>query len=62
LRKQARADDIKIKLDNAMRRLQEAHPKLNGLLPPIYANSNLTNEQVAGLISLPYTFNERVEI
>lgn len=52
IRKQARADDIKIKLDNAMRRLQEAHPKLNGLLPPIYANSNLTNEQVAGLINL----------
>lgn len=52
LRQQARADDIKLKLDRAMKLLQETHPKLNGLLPPIYANSNLTNEQVAGLINL----------
>ena len=50
--KHARADDIKLKLDNALRLLQDNHPKLNGLLPPIYANSNLTPDQVAGLINL----------
>ncbi len=52
LRRHARADDIKIRLDKAMRLLEESHPKLNGLLPPIYARSNLTVEQVAGLINL----------
>lgn len=50
--KHARADDIKLRLDNALRLLQENHPKLNGLLPPIYASSNLTPDQVAGLINL----------
>jgi type I restriction enzyme M protein len=52
LRRHARADDIKLKLDQAMRLLEEAHPKLTGMLPPIYARSNLTVEQVAGLINL----------
>ena len=52
LHQHARADDIKIRLDRAMSGLQEAHPKLNGLLPPIYASSNLTPDQVAGLINL----------
>ena len=42
LRRHARADDIKIRLDQAMRLLEDSHPKLNGLLPPIYARSNLT--------------------
>jgi type I restriction enzyme M protein len=52
LQKQARADDIKIKLDTAMKLLEESHPKLRGLLPPIYARSGLTNDQIAGLINL----------
>jgi len=52
LRQRARSDDIKIKLDAAMRLLEESHPKLNGLLPPIYARSNLTVDQIAGLINL----------
>lgn len=52
LRSQARADDIKLKLDQAMRKLEESQPKLNGLLPPIYARSNLSVDQVAGLINL----------
>jgi len=52
IRRHARADDIKIRLDKAMRLLEESHPKLNGLLPPIYARSNLTVDQIAGLINL----------
>ncbi|MGH2543466.1 MAG: N-6 DNA methylase [Ardenticatenaceae bacterium] len=53
LRQQARADDIKLKIDNAMRLLEERYPlKLSGVLPRQYAWSNLSNEQVAGLINL----------
>ncbi|MGH2541807.1 MAG: N-6 DNA methylase, partial [Ardenticatenaceae bacterium] len=52
LRRHARADDIKLRLDNAMRLLAEHHPKLAGVLPPIFAGSNLETEQVAGLINL----------
>src|SRR5258706_10693007 len=52
LRRHARADDIKLKLDTAMRLLEERHPKLAGVLPRIYANSNLEPDQVAGLINL----------
>ena len=53
LRRNARAGDIKIKLDNAMRLLEEAYPeKLAGVLPRIYAASNLSVDQTAGLISL----------
>jgi len=53
LRQHARADDIKLKLDNAMRLLEEAYPeKLAGVLPRIYAGSNLSVDQTAGLINL----------
>jgi len=53
LRRNARAGDIKLKLDNAMRILEERHPdRLQGVLPRIYANSNLEVDQVAGLINL----------
>ena len=52
VRRHAQADDIKIKLDRAMSLLEEAQPKLRGLLPPIYAQSNLNPDQVAGLINL----------
>src|SRR6266480_6530781 len=48
----ARADDIKIKLDNILALLEKTFPKLKGLLPPIYAGSNLDKESVAGLINL----------
>jgi type I restriction enzyme M protein len=49
----ARADDIKLKIDNAMKLLEEIYPdQLAGVLPPIYAASNLTVDQVAGLINL----------
>jgi type I restriction enzyme M protein len=52
LRQHARADDIKLRLDKAMRILEDSHPKLAGMLPPIYARSNLSVDQVAGLINL----------
>src|SRR5436190_4761975 len=48
----ARADDVKIKLDNILALLEKTFPKLKGLLPPIYAGSNLDKESVAGLINL----------
>jgi type I restriction enzyme M protein len=48
----ARADDIKLKLDNILTLLEKTFPKLKGLLPPIYAGSNLGRENIAGLINL----------
>jgi type I restriction enzyme M protein len=47
-----RADDIKLKLDNILALLEKTFPKLKGLLPPIYAGSNLDRENIAGLINL----------
>jgi len=53
LQAQAWSDDIKLKIDNAMRILEERYPEqLGGVLPRIYAASNLTVEQVAGIINL----------
>ena len=53
LRASARSDDIKLKIDNAMRILEERYPEqLGGVLPRIYAASNLTVDQVAGIINL----------
>jgi type I restriction enzyme M protein len=53
IRTRARADNIKVILDEALELLEKAYPKqLKGLLPPIYAGSNLDNESVAGLINL----------
>jgi len=49
----ARADDIKIRLDNILELLEKTYPdRLRGLLPRIYANSNLDRESVANLINL----------
>jgi len=48
----ARVDDIKVRLDNIMALLEKTFPKLKGLLPPIYAGSNLDKESIAGLINL----------
>ena len=48
----ARADDIKLRLDNILPLLEKTFPKLKGLLPPIYAGSNLDRESIAGLINL----------
>src|SRR6266481_8669119 len=48
----ARADDIKLRLDKILELLEKTFPKLKGLLPPIYAGSNLDRENIAGLINL----------
>lgn len=49
----AQADDVKVKLDDALEALEKAYPeKLRGLLPRIFAGSNLARENVTGLINL----------
>ncbi len=48
----ARTDDVKLRLDNLLALLEKTFPKLKGLLPPIYAGSNLDKENIAGLINL----------
>lgn len=53
IRKAAQADDIKVKLDKILELLERKYPdKLRGLLPPIYAGSNLEADSVRGLINL----------
>ncbi len=53
LRKAAQADDIKVKLDDVLESLENKYPdKLKGLLPRIYAGSNLDALSVRGLINL----------
>jgi type I restriction enzyme M protein len=53
LRGKAQADNIKIILDDALQLLEDTYPeKLKGLLPRIYAGSNMSREGVAGLIDL----------
>ena len=53
LRKAAQADDIKVKLDDVLESLETNYPdKLKGLLPRIYAGSNLDAVSVRGLINL----------
>lgn len=49
----AQADDIKVRLDDILELLEKKYPdKLRGLLPRIYAGSNLDRENVTGLINL----------
>ena len=48
----ARTDEVKLRLDNILALLEKTFPKLKGLLPPIYAGSNLDKENIAGLINL----------
>jgi len=53
LRKAAQADDIKVKLDDVLESLENKYPdKLKGLLPRIYAGSNMEAVSVRGLINL----------
>ncbi|MBF0423813.1 MAG: SAM-dependent DNA methyltransferase [Magnetococcales bacterium] len=53
IRESARADDIKVKLDDILDRLEKAYPtQLRGLLPRVFAGSNLDAENVRGLINL----------
>jgi type I restriction enzyme M protein len=49
----AQADDLKIKLDGILELLEKAYPQqLRGLLPRIYAGSNMDRDNLAGLINL----------
>jgi type I restriction enzyme M protein len=49
----AQDDDIKVKLDDALETLETTYAdKLRGLLPRIYAGSNMEREHVTGLINL----------
>lgn len=48
----AQDDDIKIKLDHAMELLERTYPQLRGVLPKIYAGSNLPRESATELINL----------
>jgi len=53
IRKIAQADDIKVRLDNILELLETTYSdKLKGLLPRIYAGSNLERESVTALINL----------
>ncbi|HKB02534.1 MAG TPA: type I restriction-modification system subunit M N-terminal domain-containing protein, partial [Gemmataceae bacterium] len=49
---QARADDIKVRLDKILERLEDRFPKLRGLLGRPFGGSNLDAENVRGLITL----------
>jgi type I restriction enzyme M protein len=49
----AQADDVKKRLDEALKALEEAYPeKLKGLLPPVFAASNMSRENATSLINL----------
>lgn len=49
----ARRDDVKIQLDKVLKLLEDTYPeKLRGLLPPVYAGSNMDAENLRGLINL----------
>lgn len=50
--KHAQDDDIAIKLDDAMELLERKYSELRGVLPRKYAGSNLSRENVSGLINL----------
>lgn len=53
IRAKAQSDDIRVILDDALEALEVAYPdKLRGLLPRIYAGSNLDRESVTSLINL----------
>ncbi len=51
--KNAQADNIKTILDDALELLEKTYPdKLRGLLPRVYAGSNMGREDVSGLVNL----------
>ncbi|HVZ39403.1 MAG TPA: class I SAM-dependent DNA methyltransferase [Candidatus Kapabacteria bacterium] len=51
--KMAQADDLKVRLDDVLALLEDTYPeKLRGLLPRIYAGSNLSRQDLAGVINL----------
>jgi type I restriction enzyme M protein len=48
----AQDDDIKVKVDHAMELLEQRYDELDGVLPAIYAGSNLSQENLTNLINL----------
>lgn len=48
----APADDVKVQLDNVLQLLSDTYKELKGLLPPIYAGSNMKAEHLRSLINL----------
>lgn len=50
--KHAQDDDIKVKVDRAMEVLESMHAELEGVLPKIYAGSNLSKDNLSKLINL----------
>jgi type I restriction enzyme M protein len=50
--KNAKQPNIKEIIDNAMKRIEEENPELEGMLPRIFQGSNLPAENVAGLIEI----------
>jgi type I restriction enzyme M protein len=48
----AKQPNIKEILDNAMKRLEEENPDLEGMMPRIFQGSNLPTENVSGLIEI----------
>ena len=53
LRVRAQSDEIRNHLDDALQALEDAYPlKLKGLLPRVFVGSNLSRENVTGLVNL----------
>lgn len=49
----AQADDVKLRLDSVLTTLEDSYPdRLRGLLPRIYAGSNMSADNLRGLINL----------
>lgn len=48
----APADDVKVQVDNVLQALSETYVELRGLLPRIYAGSNMKAEDLRSLINL----------
>ena len=48
----APADDVKVQVDNVLQSLSETYVELRGLLPRIYAGSNMKAEDLRSLINL----------
>ncbi|MFV2048557.1 N-6 DNA methylase [Metabacillus sp. YM-086] len=50
--KNAKQPNIKEIIDNAMKRIEEENPELEGMLPRIFQGSNIPAENVSGLIEI----------
>ncbi len=48
----AQRDDLKIRLDSVLETLEKKYKQLRGLLPPVYAGSNMSRDNLAALINL----------